>query len=258
MPTYWKYNTEHDEEVGPIDFRELVDHVREKRVDRDLKVYSVGQKKWMWASDVPGLFYMAMRPDTRGMFDDLKDDATQLGFTEDELGELLEQADAAGEELDEPSWQKRLREVARQRGLEAAEKHKQEKEERDARRIEKGIGQAAEDALERYDLKELQREKSRRVREFFSHLFSNETVGQGFAYVSAFAVANLTAFGILNWTQTELQKYPDRRGPAAAAQIFPVWGECTQMEYLLLLMPTMIIAAIAAYAVARIVVAMTD
>lgn len=258
MPTFWKYNTEYDEEIGPIDFRELVEHVREKKVDRDLKVYSVGQKTWMWASDVPGLFYMAMRPETRGMFDDLKDDAARLGFSDDELGELLEQAEEAGEALDEPSWQKRLREVARQRGLEAAEKREREKAERDARRIEKGIGQATEDALEQYNVKEQQREKRQRVREFVGHLYSTESVGQGFAYLSAFAVANLTAFGILNWTQTELQKYPDRRGLAQATQIFPVWGECTQMEYSLLLLPTMIVAAIAAYTVARIVVAMTD
>lgn len=258
MPTYWKYNSAPDEEIGPIDFRELVDHVREKKVDRDLKVFSVGQKKWMYASDVPGLFYMAMRPETRGMFDDLKDDAVELGFTEDELGQLLEQADEAGEELDEPSWQKRLREVARQRLLEAAEKRKAERAERTARQLERGINQATEDALTRLDSIEEHHERRRRVREFFSQLFSHEQVGQVFAYCCAFAVANLTAFGILNWTQTELQKYPDRRGSAQSAQIFPVWGECTQMEYLLLLLPTMIITAMVAYAAARIIVAMTD
>ncbi|MBD3673660.1 MAG: DUF4339 domain-containing protein [Planctomycetaceae bacterium] len=258
MPTYWKYTSTDQEEVGPVGFFELVKQVQAGVVDRDSKVYSFGQKKWIYASDVLGLFYMAKRGELRGMFDDLKEDAVAIGFTEGELGDLLEQAEVAGEELDEPSWQKRLREVARERGFIAAEKRQQEREERYARKLEKGISQAAEDAILREDHKEQLREHRQRWRQRIGQLLSDETVGTAFAWFAAFAAANLVAFGILNWTATELQRFPDRRGVAASLQVFPIWGECSQPEYYLLLIPTMIVSAIIAFNMARLAASLTD
>jgi hypothetical protein len=71
--------------------------------------------------------------------------------------------------------------------------------------------------------------------------------------------ANVAAFAIASWSETEAQRYPDKQTQVhVEKRVFPVWGECSEAEYGFLLVEVMIVAGAAGYGGARLLEAMAD
>lgn len=73
----------------------------------------------------------------------------------------------------------------------------------------------------------------------------------GFRLACAFACANLVAGAIDDWTAREAQRFPGWNSREAAPRRFPLWGECTRNESLVLTFDVMLVSGCAAYLAAR-------
>jgi hypothetical protein len=68
-----------------------------------------------------------------------------------------------------------------------------------------------------------------------------------FRWGATVAAVNFTAWTILNWSDAQLQRFPDPQLLAAGLNVFPVWGTCARLEYLLLLADVALLAGAASY-----------
>nr|MDQ3333046.1 DUF4339 domain-containing protein [Planctomycetota bacterium] len=71
----------------------------------------------------------------------------------------------------------------------------------------------------------------------------------GFRFGAAAAGANLTAFGLLNWSDRQTLRFPGR-DTDGTPPVFPFYGECSDVEYVLLLGHAVLLVAAAAYVAA--------
>jgi hypothetical protein len=72
----------------------------------------------------------------------------------------------------------------------------------------------------------------------------------GFRWGAAVVSANITAFGLMTWSERQALRFP-KAGDEPAKQVFPIFGECAGDEYMILLAHAVVLAAVAAYLGAR-------
>lgn len=254
MATTYQYRLL-DTEFGPVGFRELVRLVREGRLGTDDPVKADWEQEWHPAAEVVGLFHMAGRADVLEKWEAERQSRARAEGDSD-LEELLNQAESAeGESLTD--GQRRWLELQGQERALAAEKERERRRELAEARTQSSIHDTIAAAEAAFD----QREAARRpglIQQWKAALFSSSSLHRLFRWGMAFTAANLVAFGILTWTDTEAQRYPKRGTTAVRQQVFPFWGQCSTAEYLFLLADAMILAGLAGYGAARALESMAD
>jgi len=88
-----------------------------------------------------------------------------------------------------------------------------------------------------------------RVAAALSHANSATWLHYLFRFGCALIGANLAGYWVLNWSQTESQRFPSGN-PQAIEYFFPGFGHCEPVEYFFLLADAMLLAGVAAYFVA--------
>lgn len=242
-------------EHGPYTFRQLVLMVTDGKISPDDKVSIEGETKQEYAADVPGLFHMAGRMDvvdewyaelqaSRVAYDD--DEAEDDGFDLDELDSLLETQQVTEDDQTEPAWRARLRHVEQQKAAEAE--------------LAAGskIGSIADDVLAEMDEEAEKRKRVNRFGDAIRTLVSSGSQRIFLRLALSFVAANLTAYWILNWSETEAQRAPDRQELASGIRAFPVYGKCSSGEFMFLTVDAMLLAAVVGFFGANALEAIAD
>lgn len=254
MATTYQYRL-FDSEFGPVGFRDLVALVRDGTLSTDDLVKADWEDDWHPAAEVVGLFHMAGRQDVLEKWE-AERRSRETAAAAGDLDEMLSQAEAI-EDDQEPAWKKRWQQVQEQQRVAEVEKNQQRQQELAQARTQRRIGETISAAEEEFDRREAARRPGR-IQQWKNALFSSAALHHVFRWGVTLAAANLVAFGILNWSETESQRYPERRNVAAQARVFPFWGECSTAEYMFLLCDAMIFAGAAGYSGARILESMAD
>jgi hypothetical protein len=76
---------------------------------------------------------------------------------------------------------------------------------------------------------------------------SRPFMGRAFRIVCAIAAANAAVFWVLQWSDTEAQRFPPRPGQQVATREFPLFGKCSPGEYTLMVLNLMLVAGAGAY-----------
>jgi hypothetical protein len=221
----------------------LVQFVRAEQLAADDLVREEWNPEWRPAALAVGLFHMAGRQD---LFDRWEAEQAELRRQEEEA----RAAAAAGGE-DEPSWQKRLREVeAEHAALLAAERAEREAElAANATRTE--IDETLAAALEEIEARDREFEPTR-LQRLWRTVANPETAHVMFRWLPTLVVPNVLAWWILAWSEVEAQRFPDRSTLASGLRQFPGWGPCDSGMYFFLLFDAMLVGGIAAHCIARI------
>lgn len=244
MSTLYRYRLR-DTEHGPVSFRELVRLVRDGTISTDDPVIADWQDEWHPAAEVVGLFHMAGRQDVLEKWE--AERRAREGLSEDDA----EATEPSGPvDPDEPSWQRRYREVQEEQHARDAERRRELEVELAGRRTAQGIADSIAAAEERLDQRDAARQPGR-LQMLRESLFSSSMLHSLFRWGIAFAAANIAAYTVLEWTETEAMRFPDRNVNSPPPPVFPYWGECTQAEYLFLLIDTMLLAGMTGYCLAR-------
>ncbi|MBT5018311.1 MAG: hypothetical protein HON04_06150 [Planctomicrobium sp.] len=233
------------EESEPVDFRKLVQLVRNEVLLADDLVIADWQNEWGPAAEVVGLFHTAGRDDVLKRWEQEQREKKRrelLDAGEDgiEIESLLKNEDSLHKHSDS---------LAR---LEQAEAERLEalRQRRDTDQLEvndqKNVQAAVGSALSEFD----ERERRRQQKSIISFLTVG-TLQSMFRMAMALGVANLVTYLVFSWSQTELQKFPDKRSTSKEMKVFPIYGKCSDAEYLFLMFDTMIVAGIAGYGLAR-------
>lgn len=239
MATQWHYQRD-GEFRGPVGFNDLVLLVRTESLSADDLVREDWNTEWRPAALAVGLFHMAGRQD---LFD--RWEAEQA-----EKRRLEEAARAAAEEENEPSWQKRLREVEAEHAALAAELEAERQAELAANATRTEIDATLAAALDELDARERALEPTRLER-LFGRAGSPAVLHVVFRGAMALTAANAVAKVILDWSQTELQRFPDRQRLESGIRVFPGWGECDPELYYFLLCDATLLAGVVAFLLAR-------
>jgi hypothetical protein len=256
MATRYQYRL-FDAEFGPVGFRELVRLVRDGMLGADDLVKADWEQEWRPAAEVVGLFHMAGRADVLDLWEAERARCTQQVGDSDALDDVLNQAEVLSDE-ETPSWQRRWAQVQeRQKILESdqAEELRERSEEAKAQQRFRDVISAAEAVIDR-------REAGRhpgRLRQWKDALLSSNSLHSMFRWGMTIVAAHLVAFGILTWSETEVQRYPKRGTPSTLQQqVFPFFGKCSSVEYLFLLADAMLVAGLGGYGGARVLESMAD
>ncbi|QDU39564.1 hypothetical protein Mal4_39090 [Maioricimonas rarisocia] len=249
MSTFYRYRL-HDAEYGPVGFRELVRLVRDGTISTDDPVIADWEDEWHPAAEVVGLFHMAGRKDVLEKWE--AERRARQGISEEDVPE--EATEAAS---DEPSWQRRFREVQQEQHAREAERRREQEFELAGRRTAAGIADSIAAAEDRLDQRDAARQPGR-LQLMRESLFSASALHALFRWGMAFIAANMAAFAVLNWTETEALRFPERTARTPPPPVFPIWGECSQAEYLFLLMDTMLAAGLIGYGIARVLELFAD
>lgn len=258
-----RYQYQTDTEQGTGTFRELVLLTSEGRILPNDKVRALGDEEWMYAADVPGLFHMADRDDVlqtwyaeqsaaeseRGRGPNDESSAEEEGFALGEIDALLDSKESADVE-ETPAWLLRLRLVEAQR----AESSDAESTLYTASRLQ----EATDAAVAIADSKQEKRRRLARIGENLRAIGSVNSQKWFLRIVFSFAAANLTAYGILNWSDVETQKAPNHEEIVAGVKAFPLLGKCSSGEFMFLTADAVIIAAAIGFFGARGLESVTD
>lgn len=244
-----------DSEWGPVDFQELVRLVRMGMLSTDDLVKADWELEWHPAAEVVGLFHMAGRTDVFEKWEaERKSRARAVGDLD--LEELLSHPDsAARDELTDS--QRRWMELHSQEQALAAAKGRERQEKLKEARTQRSIHDTITAAEAAFDQRAATRRPGR-IQQWRSVLFSSPAVHRIFRWGMAILAANLVAFGLLTWSETEAQRFPKRGTAAVQQQFFPYWGQCSTWEYLFLLADAMILAGLAGYGAARALESLAD
>ncbi len=244
MATLWHYQTSTDA-AGPVSFRTLIELVRDGKLSADDLVREEWNSDWRPAALAVGLFHMAGRDD---LFDQWQAEQERLAKTQEELDDLLE---SAPDHTDEPSWQKRFREVEAQRRQAAAENASEQE-----------LASVRQDAQEAIAAWEEEQDRKQQQAGGFLHglgeIFSQETYRRLFPWGIGLIAANITAYAIMQWSETQSLRFPSAIPLEHGIRQFPVWGECTDMVYFILLTDAMLLTGIVGFVLGRILVSMAD
>ncbi len=201
------------------------------------------------AAEVVGLFHTAGRDDVLEKW--------KREQKERRRRELLESEEEEGLDLDqleillnaESSLESRDDALAR---LEQAEAEQLEKL-RQLRTLSQEESSDHENVNQTIDAALLEREEreQRRQQKSIISFLTVGTLQSMFRIAMAVGVANLVTFLVFSWANTEMQKYPDIRTTSAEMKVFPLYGKCSETEFLFLMFDTMIVSGIAGYGLAR-------
>jgi hypothetical protein len=258
MATRYQYRLI-DGEFGPVAFRDLVRLVRGGTLGVDDLVKADWEQEWRPAAEIVGLFHMAGRSDVLELWEAERATCTQEASDSATLDEVMNEADIVSDN-ESPSWRRRWAQLQEQHkilggeGEKAQELRVQLESAKSKQRIQNAIS-AAEAVLDR-------REASRRpgcLQRWKDALVASNSLHSGFRWGMTIVTANLVAFGILTWSETEVQRYP-KRGSASALQqqVFPFVGKCSSGEYLFLLADAMMMAGLGGYGAARVLESVAD
>lgn len=233
------------EESEPVDFRELVQLVRDEALLADDLVIADWQTEWGPAAEIVGLFHTAGRDDVLEKWEQEQREkkrrelleASEDGF---EIESLLKNEESLLNHSDsltrlEQAEAKRLETLRQQRDTEQSELN-------DLKNVQQAVGSA----LSEFD----ERERRRQQKSIISFLTVG-TLQSMFRMAMALGVANLVTYLVFSWSQTELQRFPDKRSTSKEMKVFPIYGKCSESEYFFLMCDTMIVAGIAGYGLAR-------
>ncbi|MFV0445930.1 MAG: GYF domain-containing protein [Planctomycetaceae bacterium] len=250
MATLWhcrRLNTE----LGPVGFHEMVKLVRAEQLSADDLVREEWNPEWRPAASAVGLFHMAGRQD---LVDKWESEQEELRRQE-EAARLA--AEATATEDDEPAWQKRLRDVEAERVALEGEQRAEREAELAANATRTEIDETLAAALAEIEEREKALQPSRWQR-LWGAFANPETASLAFRWLPTLAVPNLIAWQILQWSEVEAQRFPDRQSLSTGMRHFPVWSECDSGMYFFLLFDVMIVGGIAAYCIARILESVAD
>ena len=244
MATLWHYRR-FDDELGPVRFHELVQLVRMEQLAADDVVREEWNSEWRPAALAVGLFHMAGRDDLVAKWEAEQEELRR----EEEAARLA--AEGAAADGYEAAWQKRLREVEEElAALQAAERAEREAElAANATRTE--IDETLAAALAEIEERERALQPTRWQR-LWGAIVNPETAHRLVRWLPTLAVPNLLAWWILNWSEVEAQRFPDRQALSSGMRQFPIWGACDSGMYFFLLFDVMLVGGIAAYCIARI------
>ncbi len=252
MATRYQYRL-FDAELGPVAFRDLVRLVRDGTLGAGDLVKADWEQEWHPAAEVVGLFHMAGRTDVVELWEAERANCIQEAGDSGNLDEVLNHA-----EEETPAWHRRWAQVQEQQKILEAEKAQELREQYEEAKSRQGFRDAISAAEAVLDRREASRRPGR-LQRWREALVSSNSVHSGFRWGMALVTANLVAFGILTWSETEVQRYP-KRGSASVLQqqVFPFVGKCSSGEYLFLLADAMMMAGLGGYGAARVLESMAD
>ncbi len=213
---------------GPIAFRELVMHVREETLSTDDLVKADWDNQWVPAASVVGLFHMAGRDDVLAIWE-AEQIEKQVSVAAAEPSDGLIDASS----LNVENLSSRLTELNRATGT-TVQDHSLE--EFDLTR------QIADVAAEALNAKSPQPKSFwGKIQESTQSFFSNAKLHRWFRFGSAIVCANFIGILIVNWSLTNMQRFPKPGQSQVFPGEFPIWGECSPMLFITLLIDTMLI-----------------
>lgn len=260
------------ESIGPVRFRELVRLVRVEELGADDLVKADWEEVWRPAATVVGLFKMAGRADVLARWEAERLAAEQATIRQD-VTPLAAQAAGTEENAAEGGLsfataadlnqllglaplhmeQEALPHAGQVGELERAADEAAYCDTRvddTAPGNPRGMQSAIDAAMEEAEAKEVSREKAQRP-SIWSR-FDVTGLGAGtLRWGSVLLFANLTAIGILSWSELQAQRFPERSAQVARAEIFPLWGRCSPREYAFLFTDSIAVAGFCGFLVAR-------
>jgi len=105
-------------------------------------------------------------------------------------------------------------------------------------------------AMAEAESKEASRERAQRPSIWSRFHFPGLGAG-ALRWGGALLFANLTAIGILSWSELQAQRFPERSVSETQAEIFPFWGRCSSRQYAFLLTDAIVLAGFCGYLAAR-------
>lgn len=247
MATSYHYRSSSVKEAGPVSFRELVRLVRDDALRADDLVKADWETEWRPAAEVVGLFHTAGRADVLERWEQEQiEKQRQLDAvtnSESETAEFEELLATQGDFPDRGAIFDRLEQLEQERldRLRAEQAHGKP-ESKTQQQIDFLIQSAS---LEREELERKRNQKS------IISCFTVGTMQAMFRIAMAIAVSNLTTYLVFLWSQREMQRFPDLRSSPDQTRVFPIYGKCSEFEFLFLMFDTVIISAIAGYGLAR-------
>ncbi len=86
---------------------------------------------------------------------------------------------------------------------------------------------------------------------FWSRVYFPGVGAVALRWGGALLFANLTAIGILSWSELQVQRFPERSVSVAQTEIFPFWGRCSSNQYAFFLTDAIVLAGFGGYLAAR-------
>ncbi|WP_417850787.1 DUF4339 domain-containing protein [Thalassoglobus sp.] len=223
---------------GPIAFRELVMHVREKRLSTDDLVKADWDSQWVPAATVVGLFHMAGRDDVLAIW---------------EAEQREKQASIAVVETNEDSTEAVPPEIGRfpriPGNLNRSPILNNLEDDPDDFDLTREIANVAAEALSERSFKP--KSLRRKIADASHSFFSNAVLYRWFRFGSAIVSANLAGILIVNWSIANMQRFPKPGQSQTFPDEFPFWGECTPILFITLLVDTMLLTGFLGYWAAR-------
>lgn len=251
---------------GPVSFNDLAHMVREAEIDSEDWVQADGQENWCRASDLLGIVYLS-----------------QAASGTQSKHELLRLFNEAGEDLSDPKYSTQEASLNPKghrdseidmmlEGLESSDtgsefyisnKSSQLFENKNdnphlLERIRGHIRDVIEDAISDQDSKCERSEKASKRKKILSRLFSKSSLRTAYRWGVAMLFACMIGWSITEWSEYQSLRYPDPKMQKLGGRSFPLWGWCSQDEYLLLISNTIIGGGILGYFLAATLESMAE
>ncbi|MEZ6061273.1 MAG: DUF4339 domain-containing protein [Planctomycetaceae bacterium] len=244
-------------ECGPVSFRELVLLVAGGELGPDDKVRTDEDRDWKHAIEVPGLFHMAGLADVVEAWT-----AERSGSHPDRAcpSEVLDRwADSRAMEP-ETTRQPHVQACPHEHG--SAESLTESDSESDStdhpKHPDSMVAAVAAETLESIDHRVSSRLRRTRFFDWIERAFSGANQWLLLRILSVLLAANVAAFGLLKWSETEAQRHPDESQLTSGMRNFPLFGKCSAGQFFFLTVNSMLLAGAAGFAAARGLEAIAD
>lgn len=238
---------------GPVSFRDLVALVRDAQLSTDDLVQADWEKRWIPAATVVGLFHMAGRDDVLKQWEMERQAGQEAKACTTEVLEaapdaynngLSSMVEGDGNAVDFPILHQHLRDNAFD----------------DIRQVESDLQQKI-----RYTLQEAMVQQELGSRRGIVTLLcqkltklSEVALPHALRWGGALLTANLLGWRIVEWSLLEMRTFPIAGESLTFPSHFPLWGECAQSLYLLLLLDSMLLAGVLGYWGIRLLESLVD
>lgn len=243
---------------GPVSFRELVQLVRSELIQPDDLVMADWQSEWKPAVELVGLFHTAGRDDVL-----IKWEAEQREQQRRLIELTGETTELSGETIDELLFASEQVQRASLATYSGPTDHHQGHHEtsRFGQQEERGGLSNEMEATIRDALAATENKRSpwnHPLTDAATSILSRLSLNHLFRCGMALVAANFAAIAVYSWSETELLRHPDRGITEEAVRIFPVYGRCSDVEYVFLMVDLMLVAGLIGYGMARILELFSD
>lgn len=244
MATTYRYRVDQQEQ-GPVSFQELVQLVRDETLRADSPVMADWQQEWVHAAEVVGLFHTAGRDDVLEKWEQEQREKRRQTLLSQDDGEPT--ADTFAGMISEQEFVLSQKEALRKL------------DEADAaylanlrQRVDEHSSTYQQDVRIDESIRALDNDEAGKSLSVHFGMLNAGLLHFLFRLTVSLLIANLALYVILQISDYELMRFPSRFQSSETARYFPVYGRCSFLEFVVLMIDAFLVFSVIGYGTARV------